>query len=94
MSPDTADSSSMQASFDRVEAVKRAYEDDLLSRANVVGVGVGLRTGGTQVDQMALVVLVTRKLPRSRLAPDDVIPSEIEGVPVDIQEVGEIQAQP
>jgi hypothetical protein len=95
MSPDTANNSSMQASFDRVEAVKRAYEDDLLSRANVVGVGVGLRRArGTQTDQVALVVLVTRKLPRSQLALDDVIPTEIDGVPVDVQEVGEIRAQP
>jgi len=95
MSPDTTSDSSMQASIARVEAVKRAYEDELLARANVVGVGIGLRrTGGAQINQVALVVLVSRKLPRSRLALDDVIPSEIEGVPVDVQEVGEIQAQP
>jgi hypothetical protein len=40
-----------------------------------------------------LVVMVRQKLPRSQLAPDDIIPREIEDVPVDVQEVGEIKAQ-
>jgi hypothetical protein len=39
------------------------------------------------------VVLVTQKLPEAALAPKDVIPAEIEGVPVDVQEVGTIKAQ-
>jgi hypothetical protein len=43
--------------------------------------------------KLAIVVLVRRKLPRAQLMPEDIVPAEIEGVPVDVQEVGEIRAQ-
>ena len=83
-----------QAAFQKAQAVKRAHESELMSKANVVGVGVGLlRRGGVRTDTVGLVVMVRQKLPRSQLAPDDVIPREIEDVPVDVQEVGEIKAQ-
>jgi len=73
--------------------VKQTHEDELLSKANVLGVGVGLRErGGRRGEQVALVVLVRRKLPAVELAPKDVIPREIDGVPVDVQEVGDVRA--
>lgn len=78
----------------RASAVKQAYQDELLSKANVVGVGVGFRTvGGQRTDDIALVVMVTQKLPRAQLDPRDILPREIEGIPVDVQEVGRISAQ-
>ncbi len=74
--------------------VKRAHEKALLTKANVVGVGVGYRVaGGRRTETIALVVMVRRKVPASRLSAEDVIPAELEGVPVDVQEVGEISAQ-
>jgi hypothetical protein len=36
--------------------------------------------------------MVTQKLPPDQLAPSEMIPPSIEGVPVDVQEVGEITA--
>jgi len=78
----------------RASAVKLAHQEELLSKANVVGVGVGYCTvGGERTDEVALVVMVTQKLPRAQLAPKDVLPQEIEGVRVDVQEVGVITAQ-
>ncbi len=83
----------MQAAYEKAQAVKRVHEDELMGKANVVGVGVGLRQrGGVRTREVALVVMVRRKVPRAQLAPADVIPTEIEGVPVDVQEVGEIVA--
>jgi len=77
----------------RALRVKQSHEEQLLSKANVLGVGVGLRQrGGQRGEQVALVVLVRRKLPPTELEPDDIIPNEIEGVPVDVQEVGDIRA--
>jgi len=77
----------------RALRVKQAHQEELLGKANVLGVGVGLRQrGGLLGEQVALVVLVRRKLPVSELAADDVIPGEIDGVPVDVQEVGEVRA--
>jgi hypothetical protein len=60
----------------------------------VVGVGVGLRSrGGTHTQEVVLVVMVSRKLPWRMLAEEDRIPSELDGVPVDVQEVGELRAE-
>jgi hypothetical protein len=41
---------------------------------------------------VAVVVLVRRKLPASQLSPEDRIPAQIDGVPVDVQEVGDVRA--
>ncbi|MGW8250786.1 MAG: hypothetical protein ACWGO1_09100 [Anaerolineales bacterium] len=77
----------------RAQAVKQAYSDQLMAKANVVGVGVGFcKRQGQRTDDVGLVVMVSRKLPSTQLQPGDIIPSEIEGVPVDVQEVGEIRA--
>lgn len=74
-------------------AIKARHEARLMQKANVVGVGVGFREeGGKLTDQVALVVNVIRKLPKDQLAPEDLIPTEIEGVPVDVRETGEIRA--
>lgn len=79
---------------EQVEAVKQSHESELMSKANVVGVGVGYRhRAGKRTDQLGLVVLVERKQPEGELSPGDVIPQQIEGVPVDVQEVGQIRAQ-
>jgi len=78
---------------EKVAAVKRARQAELLRKANVVGVGVGYRRRrGQQTDTVALVVMVSRKLPREQLAPEDLLPRELDGVPVDVQEVGELRA--
>ncbi len=77
----------------RVRAVKAAYEKDLLRKANVVGVGIGYRQRkGRASDELAIIVSVTHKVPRDQLAPEDIIPSELEGVPVDVQAVGKLRA--
>ena len=71
--------------------VKARHESDLLARPGVVGVGVGLRQRGGQItEQVAIVVMVRRKHPPTGLPPADLLPTEIEGVPIDVQEAGEI----
>jgi hypothetical protein len=82
-----------EAALVRAQAVRVSYVDELMQKANVVGVGVGLfRKGGRPTLETGLVVLVTHKVPQAQLAPADLVPAEIEGVPVDVQEVGEIRA--
>jgi len=83
----------MQADYQRARSVKENYEAQLMAKANVVGVGIGMRMrGGEPVGEVSLVVMVTHKLPRSQLTPEDIVPGEIEGVLVDVQEVGEFEA--
>ncbi len=77
----------------RIQEVKRRWEAELLRKANVVAVGIGYRQrGGHPTDELCLVVSVRRKVPAEKLAPEDRIPPEIDGVPVDVQEVGTLRA--
>jgi hypothetical protein len=79
--------------IERVKAVKAAHEKELLAKANVVGVGVGLRQRkGKKTAEVCIVVSVRQKVPRGQLLPHDRIPAQIEGVPVDVQASGEIRA--
>jgi hypothetical protein len=41
----------------------------------------------------AIAVYVTRKVPRSRMREQDLIPSEVEGVPIRVIEIGPVSAQ-
>lgn len=82
-----------EANYQHAREVKRRVQDELLSKANVVGVGIGIRKkDGKPTGETVLVVMVTYKVPRAQLAPEDLIPSQIEGVPVDVQAVGEIES--
>ena len=79
--------------MERILAVKAKYEQTLLQKKNVVGLGVGYRErGGEITDQMVLTVMVRQKERRSRLRSRDLIPLELDGVPVDVKEVGILRA--
>lgn len=79
--------------LERALAVKRAYTDELMRKPNVVAVGVGYRRrGGGVTQEPAIIVSVIRKQVANELGPDDLIPTELDGVPVDVQETGVISA--
>jgi hypothetical protein len=83
-----------QTTIEKIQAVKENYQDFLLSKPNVVGVGAGLRhREGKRTDQLALVVMVDKKVPKVLLNEQDMIPAEIDGVPIDVKEVGQLKAQ-
>lgn len=82
------------SAFQRAAVVKDLHEEVLLSKANVVGVGIGIRQQeGVYTGEVALIVMVSQKRPSAELRPDDILPVEIDGIPVDVQEVGAIDAQ-
>jgi hypothetical protein len=82
------------SAFQRASELKAQYGQDLLKKANVVGVGVGLRQkDGESTDEVALIVMVRKKVPLVELAPEDRIPSEINDIPVDVLEVGLLLAE-
>jgi hypothetical protein len=83
-----------QVALEKAQLVAQSHESELMSRPNVVGIGTGLRQkNGKPTGEVAVVVMVKKKLPPSELLPENAIPAQIEGVPVDVQEVGEIKAQ-
>jgi len=71
-----------------IEAVLRKHEDALLAYPNVNAVGIGERDG-----RPVIKVMVTRKVPDASLKPDQVLPRELEGFAVDVEESGNITAQ-
>ena len=79
--------------LERLRVVKEQHEADLMQKPNVVGVGIGLRQrGGKPTGEPAIVVSVTHKAPAALMAPEDVIPTELDGVPVDVQPIGKLKA--
>ena len=59
--------------------------------AGVVGVGVGYRQRhGKFTDQVAIVVMVRQKQSTDAIDPADLLPTELEGIPVDVQQTGDL----
>ncbi len=81
-----------QAEELKIAAVRARHEPELLRYPNVVGVAEGVRMkGGRPTGERCLVVYVERKVPRAQLGQSEMLPSEIEGVPVDVVEVGKVE---
>lgn len=77
----------------KVAKVRERHEAELLAYPNVVGVAEGIRTRrGKPTGERCIVVYVERKVPRKKLSKREVLPAEIEGVPVDVIEAGKIEA--
>src|SRR3546814_2920106 len=68
-----------------ISTVLRRHEDDLLAYPNVNAVGIGERAG-----RAVIKVMVARKVPEASLQPGQILPKELEGYPLDVEEVGEI----
>lgn len=69
--------------------VQNRYTEYLMRKPHVTGVAAGMRCRhGVTTNQLCLVVMVDEKVDADALDPEDRIPEEIEGVPVDVQEMG------
>jgi hypothetical protein len=76
----------------RVRQVKSAHEADLMRKPFVVGVGIGRRREGRVLGEPVIVVSVSAGPVRGRSAARDVIPHELDGVPVEIRVVDSLKA--
>ena len=77
----------------RIAALRMKYEAELMRYPNVIGVSEGIRMKrGKPTGEPCLVVYVKRKVPRARLGKGEVLPRKIDGVPVDVVEVGAVEA--
>jgi len=73
--------------------VQHRYEAYLLSKPHVVGVGVGFAVvQGKETTEIAVIVMVEYKVPADQLEPRERIPSRLEGVRVDVREMGQFMA--
>ena len=77
----------------KASEVQAKYASELMNKPHVVGVAVGYTTQqGVSSSDIGVIVMVDQKVPADQLAPDDLIPNELEGVPVDVQETGGFSA--
>jgi hypothetical protein len=74
-------------------AIRAKHEARLLAYPNVVGLTEGTRMRrGKLTNEPVITVLVTRKVPRKSLTKASLLPSHIDGIPIDVVEVGPIEA--
>ena len=76
-----------------VKIVKDLHKDAILKKPNVIGVGIGYKMKGNQkTDELSIVTLVRQKIPKAGLTSEMMIPKDVDTIPTDVIEVGEIRA--
>ncbi|MFW9910792.1 MAG: hypothetical protein ACFFEF_19730 [Candidatus Thorarchaeota archaeon] len=79
--------------LEEVRRVKAEYERELMRKPGVVGIAIGYKLiRGKKTDQLCIICYVVKKKRIGELEERDVIPEEIEGVPVDVIESGQVRA--
>lgn len=82
-----------QEQMARATEVQAKVAEDLMHISHVVGVGIGLaQKDGQYTGEIAIIVMVDEKLPSAQLAEEELIPSEIDGIRIDVQQTGEFGA--
>ncbi len=76
-----------------ISEVQAKYVDELMQYPHVVGVGIGMRQeNGEYTNDLCLIVMVDEKLPIAQLTPESILPTELDGVEIDVQETGSFSA--
>ena len=77
-----------------IRPVKESIEDELIAKPGVVAVDIAEKeTDGKKTGELSIVVFVEEKKPKSKLGKGAAIPTEIDGVKTDVQELV-IELQP
>jgi hypothetical protein len=72
--------------------LSKKCRQDLMKKPNVVGVGRGFREHeGKTTDDQAIVVFVSKKVPKDELPDNALVPRSLRGQKVDVIEIGEIR---
>jgi hypothetical protein len=78
---------------EQVRRVKEFHKASILARPNVLGVGTGYKVSkGAKTDQLCVVALVRQKVPKEGLATEALLPESVDGVSIDVIEVGDLRA--
>jgi len=82
----------MNEDLDTTKSVLRRASEGLLARVNVVAAGIGFKVkGGERTPTLSIVCSVTEKVALGRLAAQDRIPPQINGVHTDVVQTGPIR---
>ena len=83
----------LSAECQSIANVQEKQESALLSKNNVLGVGVGHKiVAGENTGELCMTVLVETKLDKELLSKEDWVPAKVGGIPTDIIETGTIFA--
>lgn len=74
----------MSENMEKIRSIKSTNERNWMALPGVVAVGIGLVSGG----KTGIVISVAKNLSEIRSK----IPATVEGIPVEVQETGEIRA--
>lgn len=79
--------------YAQIQQAKESHKETILAKPNVVGVGTGYKVKrGQKTAQLCIVTMVSRKIPLAGLPSEALVPKTIDGVPVDVIEVGLLRA--
>lgn len=72
-----------------VKAVKERYKKQLFSLPNVISLGIGPKIReGQSTGETAIKVFVSKKVDQGDLEAHDRVPTELDGVPTDVEVLG------
>jgi hypothetical protein len=77
-------------SYEFASEIKSKYQNELLGKENVVGVGVGKKK---ETGEFCIKVYVEVRKPETQLNPKDIIPKHLDGIKTDVVEIGKLEAQ-
>lgn len=78
----------------KAQKIKEIYQEDILSRPNVIGTGIGKNDNNSE---STIIVFVEEKMPDEEViqkySAENLIPQKLDGVPIKVIEVGKIIKQ-
>jgi hypothetical protein len=78
---------------EHIHTLQTSQQTSLYKKKNVIGLGYGYRfTAGKRTANDTLVVLVSQKEAKKKLAAHEIVPSKIDGIDVDVRAVGKVIA--
>ncbi|MGQ3480138.1 hypothetical protein [Paenibacillus sp. TY11] len=81
----------MTKDFEELKKIKEKHEDDLLSKANVIGVDIGYKyIKGKKTNEIVIRTFVEKK---EDVSEKDLVPKKIDGITTDVIETSKIELQ-
>jgi hypothetical protein len=81
--------------YDKISNITVQKQDEIFSKANVVGLGVGHKIKGeVETDEPCLTVFVSQKVDKELLTKTDLVPKTIQDIQTDVINAGTIFAGP
>ena len=77
-----------------IRKIKERYEQKLFLFPNVVGVGIGAKIiNGIPMQRKCIKIYVRKKVSRSKLQKNELIPGKLNGIETDVEEIGKLETQ-